>query len=470
MRKSKTIFACQECGAQSPKWSGQCPACGQWNTMAAAQAPSRPAGRAAAGKWLAPDGDALQELSTVSLADAPRIPTAFAELDRVLGGGIVPGALVLMAGDPGIGKSTLLLQASAHLASVGLRVLYASGEESPQQVKLRAERLGVSGKGILFLSETEVDSLLAHLDGAKPSLVIVDSVQTLYSQDTPSAAGSIAQVRECARRLMGWAKATGTPILLAGHVTKDGSVAGPRALEHMVDVVLSLEGDTLSPYRLLRGVKNRFGSTNEVGVFQMAAAGLEEVPEPSLLFLSSDRQGVAGSVVTASMEGTRPLLAEVQALTAHTVFPQPRRTATGVDFGRLLLITAVLTKRLGYSLSDQDVIVNVAGGLRLEEPAADLAMALALASSLRNAPLDPWTIAIGEVGLGGEVRAVPQLARRLTEAARLGFQRAVVPASQLRDAPSANLEAIPVKSLTEAVRAALPHPSRASAASDDHFL
>ncbi|MBI4339223.1 MAG: DNA repair protein RadA, partial [Chloroflexi bacterium] len=256
----------------------------------------------------------------------------------------------------------------------------------------------------------------------------------------------------------------GVPVLLAGHVTKDGSVAGPRALEHMVDVVLSLEGDTLSPYRLLRGVKNRFGSTNEVGVFQMGGAGLEEVAEPSLLFLSGDRQGVAGSVVTAAMEGTRPILAEVQALTTHTVFPQPRRTGTGVDFGRLLLITAVLSKRLGYALSDQDVIVNVAGGLRLEEPAADLAMALALASSARNAPIDPWTMAIGEVGLGGEIRAVPQLARRLAEAARLGFQRAVIPASQRDDAGGVAIEAAGVRSLAEAVRAALSRsPSRGAA-------
>lgn len=456
-RKPKTIFACQECGAQAAKWSGQCPQCSQWNTMSATTTPSRPSKAApAVSGWVAHEGDALQELAAVSLAGAPRIPTAFAEFDRVLGGGIVPGAVVLMAGDPGIGKSTLLLQASAHLAGNGLRVLYASGEESAQQIKLRADRLGVSGQGILFLSETEVEALLAYLDKVKPGLAVVDSVQTLYSQETPSAAGSIAQVRECARRLMGWAKASGTPVFLAGHVTKDGSVAGPRTLEHMVDVVLSLEGDTLSPYRLLRGVKNRFGSTNEVGVFQMGGAGLEEVAEPSLLFLSTDRQGVAGSVVTVAMEGTRPMLAEVQALTTHTVFPQPRRTGTGVDFGRLLLITAVLSKRLGYSLADQDVIVNVAGGLRLEEPAADLAMALALASSMRNAPIDPWTIAIGEVGLGGEVRSVPQLARRLTEAARLGFHRAVIPAAQLSDAGSAGLEAVGAKTLAEAVRAALP--------------
>ncbi len=470
-KKPKTVYACQECGTQYPKWSGQCPACGQWNTLAAAAA-SRPTGAGKAdarGQWIPTDRDALQELASVSLAGSPRIPTAFAELDRVLGGGIVPGAVVLMAGDPGIGKSTLLLQASAHLAAQGLRVLYASGEESPQQVKLRAERLGVTGDGVFFLAETEVDGLLDYLDKVKPGLAIVDSVQTLYSQDTPSAAGSIAQVRECTRRLMGWAKATGVPVLLAGHVTKDGSVAGPRTLEHMVDVVLSLEGDTLSPYRLLRGVKNRFGSTNEVGVFQMGGAGLEEVAEPSLLFLSSDRQGVAGSVVTVAMEGTRPMLAEVQALTTHTVFPQPRRTGTGVDFGRLLLITAVLSKRLGYALADQDVLVNVAGGLRLEEPAADLGMALALASSLRNAPIDPWTVAIGEVGLGGELRSVPQLARRLSEAARLGFHRAVVPAAQLGDAGSTGLDAVGAKTLAEAVRAALPRPAARAASPDGDF-
>jgi DNA repair protein RadA/Sms len=427
--------------------------------MAAAESRHVGTGKAARSPWRDGDGAAVQELSAISTDAAPRIPTAFAELDRVLGGGIVPGAMVLMAGDPGIGKSTLLLQASAHLAAAGLRVLYASGEESAHQVKLRAQRLGVPGQGIFFLSETEVETLLAHLERVKPGLVVVDSVQTIYSQDTPSAMGSVAQVRECTRRLTGWAKATGVPMLLAGHVTKDGTIAGPRTLEHMVDVVLSLEGDTLTPYRILRGVKNRFGSTNEVGVFQMGGAGLEEVPEPSLLFLSQHRQGVAGSVVVVAMEGTRPLLAEVQALTTHTVFPQPRRTGTGVDFARLLLITAVLSKRLGYALSDQDVIVNVAGGLRLEEPAADLGMALALASSFRNAPIDPWTVAIGEVGLGGEVRSVPQLGRRLSEAARLGFQRALVPAAQLSDASSASLEATGVRTLAEAVRAALPRPT-----------
>ena len=450
--KSRTTFVCGECGAQTPKWEGRCPQCGQWNTLAAIQT----APRAKRDQWLKADSPDVQELSTVSTAALSRIGTPFGELDRVLGGGIVPGALILMAGDPGIGKSTILLQTASYLAGQGQRVLYVSGEESAQQVRLRAERLGVSGDGLFFLGETEIEQILARLDTVQPFLVVVDSVQTLSSQEVPSAAGSVAQVRECTRRLTQWAKGRGVPILLAGHVTKDGTVAGPRALEHMVDVVLYLEGDTLSPYRILRGAKNRFGSTNEIGVFQMGSQGLEEVTEPSLLFLSSRLQGVSGSVVIVTMEGSRPLLAEVQALTTPTVFSQPRRVATGVDFHRLLLVAAATTQRLGIPLGGQDIIVNIAGGLRVGEPAADLGIALALVSSFRNTPCDAATVAVGEVGLGGELRSVPQLGRRLKEAARLGFRRAVIAQAQLNDAQGSGLELVASPTLADAVRKLFP--------------
>lgn len=418
-----------------------------------------PLRRASSKQWVGADTVEFRELREITVEESPRIPTAFNELDRVLGGGLVPGAVVLLAGDPGIGKSTLLLQSSAGMAQRGFPVCYVSGEESGRQVRLRADRLGIEGEHVFFLNETAVEGILEYLDRLDSSLLVVDSVQTIYSREASSTVGSVTQVRECTRKIMQWAKSNTVPALLAGHVTKDGTVAGPRALEHMVDVVLYLEGDTLGPYRLLRGAKNRFGSTNEVGVFQMAGRGLEEVSEPSLLFLSRHRQEAAGSAVTVTMEGSRPLLAEVQALTTHTVFPQPRRTGTGVDFHRLLLMTAVLSKRLGLPLSDQDVVVNVAGGLTIQEPAADLGIALALVSSFRNVSLDPWTVAIGEVGLGGEVRDVPQQERRLSEATKLGFRRAIVPGSRAAESGAGDLEVIPVRAVSDAIRVAVP-PTR----------
>lgn len=461
--RSRTTFVCQECGAQTPKWGGRCPQCGQWNTLAATPVSHRPARE----NWLAPDSSEVQELSNVSTQALPRVRTPFQELDRVLGGGVVPGAVVLLAGDPGIGKSTLLLQVCAFLVGQGQGPLYVSGEESAQQLRLRAERLGIPGEGLFFLGETEVERVLAHLDSLNPCLVVVDSVQTLFSQEVPSTPGSIAQLRESTRKLMQWSKARSIPLLLAGHVTKDGSVAGPRTLEHMVDVVLYLEGDTLSPYRVLRGEKNRFGSTNEIGVFQMGQQGLEDVPDPSLLFLSSRLQGTPGSIVIATMEGSRPLLAEVQALTTPTTFAQPRRTATGVDFNRLVLVTAVATKRLGIPLGGQDIIVNVAGGLRVTEPAADLGIALALVSSFRNVPCAPSTVAVGEVGLGGELRSVPQLGRRLKEAARLGFRQAVIAQAQLADAQGSGLELLAVPTLADAVRKLFPRMRHRDAKYDE---
>ena len=450
--RPRTSYVCQECGGQSPKWEGRCSHCGQWNTLAQVQVPVR----AKRERWLPENGTGVQNLATVATSDTPRITTPFQELDRVLGGGIVPGAMVLIAGDPGVGKSTLLLQTATFLALQGHRMLYVSGEESAQQVRLRAERLGVSAEGVLFLAETELEQILAQMDSIQPALVVIDSVQTLSSQEVPSGPGSVTQVRECTRMLMRWAKNHNAPVLLAGHVTKDGSVAGPRELEHMVDVVLYMEGDALGQYRILRCAKNRFGSTNEIGIFQMGHRGLEEVREPSKLFLSSRRGDVPGSVVTISMEGSRPLLAEVQALTTPTVFSQPRRTATGIDFQRLMLVTAVASKRLGIPLGDQDIIVNVVGGLRLQEPAADLATVLALVSSFRNVPCDPDIVAVAEVGLGGELRGVPQLGRRLAEAARLGFRKAVVAAAQIEDAGGVEMEIIGTHSLAEVVRRLLP--------------
>ncbi len=460
--KTRTTFVCQECGAQSPKWEGRCPQCAQWNALVETAVPSRTRRE----PWLETATAEVQELSQVSVGPEPRTGTGFQEMDRVLGGGFVPGSLVLLAGEPGIGKSTLLLQVSDALAHQGKKLLYISGEESAQQVRLRAQRMGVLGEGMFFLGETDVERLLAHMDTIEPFLVVVDSVQTLFSQDVSSGTGSVAQVRECTRQLMQWAKGHNVPVLLAGHVTKDGSVAGPRALEHMVDVVLYLEGDTLGPYRILRAAKNRFGSTNEIGVFQMGHKGLEEVKDPSELFLSSRRQDVPGSVVTVTMEGTRPLLVEVQALTTPTVFAQPRRTATSVDFQRLLLVAAASSKRLGIPLGDQDIIVNVPGGLHIAEPAADLAIATALISSFRNVVCDPWTVVIGEVGLGGELRSVPQLGRRLSEAAKMGFRKAVVPEGQAGDAKGNSMEVAAVATLGAALRRTLPRARRATTKGD----
>jgi DNA repair protein RadA/Sms len=376
------------------------------------------------------------------------------EFNRVLGGGIVPGSLVLIGGDPGIGKSTLLLQVSAMVAQDGGKVLYVTGEESVGQVKLRANRLGLGGERLYVLPETNLETILEHIEGASPALVVIDSIQTVYLDGLGSAPGSVGQIRECTMRLMQWAKVAGVPILISGHVTKDGAIAGPRVLEHIVDVVLYLEGEPFSSYRLLRGVKNRFGSTNEVGIFEMRGNGLVEVANPSEVFLSQRAREAVGSAVVPTLEGTRPLLVEIQALTSTTSFGFPRRTANGIDFNRLLLITAVLTKRAGLSLGNQDIIVNVVGGLRVSEPAADLGVALAIASSLRGAAIDPNLVAIGELGLSGELRAVPHLERRLSEAAKLGFRRCLLPRTKKVDVPQ-GIELIGAESLKEALRVAL---------------
>jgi DNA repair protein RadA/Sms len=379
-------------------------------------------------------------------------------LDRVLGGGIVPGSLVLLGGDPGIGKSTLVLQAASALARPEKPVLYVSGEESAQQIKLRADRLGASADSLYVLSETDLDRIIAATEKLSPGLLIVDSIQTVFVDEITSAAGSVSQVRECTSRLIQWAKPRQIPVLIVGHVTKEGTIAGPRVLEHMVDAVLYLEGDRFHQYRILRAVKNRFGSTDEVGVFEMADAGLREVRNPSEAFLEERNGNAAGSSVAVTMEGTRPILVEVQALTSATAYGLPRRSANGLDTNRLQLLVAVLQKRVGMGLSSQDIYANVVGGLRIVEPAIDLAVAIAVASSFKERLVDQRTVAVGEIGLSGELRSVNQLERRLEEARRLGFARAVVPAALGRRSSGfgEGLELIRVATVGEAIEAAVP--------------
>ena len=388
----------------------------------------------------------------MTLEAADRFPLPLAEFNRVLGGGLVSGSLVLISGDPGIGKSTLLLQASAAIAQDKGKVVYISGEETLHQIKLRSERLGLKGEGLYLMAETDLEVILNQIEQLAPSLVVIDSIQAVYSPELDAAPGSVTQVRECTLRLMQGAKLSAVPVFIAGHVTKDGTIAGPRVLEHIVDVVLYLEGEPFSAYRLLRCVKNRFGSTNEVGVFEMKEQGLIEVDNPSQAFLSQRWDEAIGSVVVPTLEGSRPLLVEVQALTTPTSFGLPRRTANGVDFNRLLLVTAVLTKRVGLRLGNQDIIVNVTGGLKIGEPAADLGIALSIASSFRDMRVDPSLVAVGEVGLSGELRAASQLERRVAEAVRLGFKRCLVPKIGARVSPAPkNIELIPVSTLREAI-------------------
>jgi len=443
----KTIFVCQQCGKESPKWLGRCPGCQEWNSFVEKTVTAPITSFQSISPVNPP-----QELSQVVIEAADRFPLPLAEFNRVLGGGLVSGSLVLIGGDPGIGKSTLLLQVSALIAQAQGKVVYVSGEETLHQIKLRSERLGVKGENLYLLAETNLEVILNQLEELSPSLVVIDSIQTVYLSELEAAPGSISQVRECTLRLMRWAKLSATPIFIAGHVTKDGAIAGPRVLEHIVDVVLYLEGEPFSAYRLLRGVKNRFGSTNEVGVFEMKGEGLIEVDNPSQVFLSRRWGEAVGSAVVPTLEGSRPLLVEIQALTNPTSFGLPRRTANGVDFGRLLLITAVLSRRVGLKLGNQDIIANVTGGLKIGEPAADLGIALAIASSFRDMVVDPGLVVVGEVGLSGELRAVSQLDRRVNEAARLGFKRCLVPKVGAKISPTPKaLELIPISTLREAV-------------------
>jgi len=460
-KSTRTIFVCQQCGKESLKWLGRCPGCQQWNTFVETTV-TAPATSQSISVISPP-----QELSQVRIEAADRFSLPMTEFNRVLGGGLVSGSLVLIGGDPGIGKSTLLLQVSALVAEARGKVVYVSGEETLRQIKLRSERLGVMGEKLYLLAETDLEVILSQIEELSPSLVVIDSIQTVYLPELEAAPGSIGQVRECTLRLMHWAKLSATPVFIAGHVTKDGAIAGPRVLEHIVDVVLYLEGEPFSAYRLLRCVKNRFGSTNEVGVFEMRSEGLVEVDNPSQVFLSRRWGEAVGSAVVPTLEGSRPLLVEIQALTNLTSFGLPRRTANGVDFGRLLLIAAVLTRRVGLKLGNQDIIANVTGGLKIGEPAADLGIALAIASSFRDMMVDPNLVVVGEVGLSGELRAVSQLDRRVNEAARLGFKRCLVPkvGAKVRPIPK-EIELIPVSTLREAVGLGLVKKAKAAGDED----
>jgi DNA repair protein RadA/Sms len=453
MAKTRVRYVCQSCGETSLRWAGQCRACGEWNTLVETVVEAHRERAAAASLMPFTPPQPLPEIEADTFQ---RMPVSIGELARVLGGGIVPGSVTLIGGDPGIGKSTLLLQASARLAEDNAPVLYISGEESVQQIKMRADRLGLHQPGLYIVSEVSLDQIVVHIEQLAPRLVVVDSIQAIASEELESSAGSVSQVKACATALLRLAKANSIPVFLVGHVTKAGAIAGPRVLEHIVDAVLYLEGDRFHVYRLLRGVKNRFGSTHEVGVFEMSQQGMIEVANPSAVFLAERLPEAAGSAIAVTMEGTRPLLVEIQALSSATSFRLPRRTANGVDLNRLLLLVAVLSKRVGLRLFDQDVFVNVVGGLRISEPAADLAIALAIASSFQNAPAPADLAVIGEVGLSGELRTVSQLPRRLNEAAKLGFGRCIVPAThrQIKDVP-AGLEVIPARSLPEALSIAL---------------
>lgn len=467
MARQRTTFVCADCGHSEPKWAGQCPSCRAWNTMRQVVV----AGGASPSAWAVPGHVGVpraERLSGIETQSARRRPLGMVEFDRVLGGGVVPGGLALVGGEPGIGKSTLLLQVSGLLAQCGGPVLYVSGEESAQQIKLRAERMGIAGEELFLLSETNLEAVLAEVASLRPSALVVDSIQTMYLDSVDSTAGSVTQVRECAARLMRLAKAEHVPVFLVGHVTKSGDIAGPRILEHMVDIVLYLEGDRFHSYRLLRSVKNRFGATNEVGVFEMRSEGLVEVADPSSAFLAERLSGVPGSAVTVTMEGSRPLLVEIQALVSPSGAQVPRRTANGVDFNRLLLLVAVLTRRQNLRLGDQDVFVNVVGGLKVTEPAVDLAVAAAIASSARGRALPEDLVVFGEIGLSGELRSVSQFDRRLAEAASLGYARALVPqtANLVSGKPRA-CRALTARTLGEALGLAMGAPPSAESTAGD---
>jgi DNA repair protein RadA/Sms len=447
MAKAKSVYSCTECGGQVLKWQGQCPHCQAWNTLVEAIAEAAPAANrygmiAEAGK--------VQRLSEVEATEENRIPTGVEEFDRVLGGGLVPGGVVLLGGDPGIGKSTLLLQALAEIGK-SRNVLYVTGEESPQQIALRAKRLGVAAKHVNVLPETQLRNIQAAIKSGKPEIAVIDSIQTIYSDDMQSAPGSVAQVRECAAQLTRLAKASATAIVFIGHVTKEGSLAGPRVLEHMVDTVLYFDGDTHSRYRLIRAFKNRYGAVNELGVFAMEEKGLKGVSNPSALFLSQHDSDVAGSCVMVTQEGTRPMLVEIQALVDEAHSPSPRRLTVGLEQNRLALLLAVLHRHAGIACFDQDVFVNAVGGVKIAEPAADLAVMMAIVSSLKGKPLPAKLVVFGEVGLAGEVRPVQRGQERLREAAKLGFSHALIPHANRPKQAIAGIEVMPVRRVEEAV-------------------
>ncbi len=457
MAKRKTKFMCNSCGYESAKWMGRCPGCGEWNTMVeeievVTKGPRRTFQHSES------TAQKATPITAIEIAEEPRVDTDLNELNRVLGGGIVPGSLVLIGGDPGIGKSTLLLQVSALLANKGQRVLYMSGEESVRQTKLRAERLGVTSSELYIYSETNLELVNEAIDNVEPKFVIIDSIQTVHHPEVTSAPGSVSQVRECTAELMRIAKTKNIAIFLVGHVTKEGQIAGPRLLEHMVDTVLYFEGERHHTYRILRSQKNRFGSTNEIAIFEMLQGGLKEVLNPSELFLQERSQGAAGSTVVASMEGTRPILVEIQALVTPTSFNYPKRMASGLDQNRVQLLMAVLEKRMGMLLQTQDAYIKVAGGVKLDEPAIDLAVLTTIVSSYKDVAVSAHDCFIGEVGLTGEVRRVSRVEQRVQEAAKLGFKRAIIPASNLGgwDFPE-GIRVIGVESVNDALKEAFPN-------------
>lgn len=455
MAKSKTVYVCSECGYETPRWLGRCPDCGSWNTLTEQE--SAPALRLEEKKLKRAPGNDAEALRIDRIPDETiaRRSCGIGELDRVLGGGVVDGSLILVGGDPGIGKSTLLTQVCANMANDGACMLYVSGEESARQIKMRANRLGAGGTGFYVLSENDMNTVEKRMEQLSPTVMIVDSIQTMYRPEIASAPGSVSQVRECASMLMRLAKVSGCSVFLVGHVTKEGSLAGPRVLEHMVDAVLYFEGDRQHQYRLLRAVKNRFGSVNELGMFEMASEGMIEVTNASEALLSERAHDASGCVVMAALEGSRPLLTDVQALVATTVFGNPRRMASGIDQGRLALLLAVMEKRANFRLYDKDVYINIAGGMTLNEPAADLALCAAIASSFRNRPIEPNWAVMGEIGLAGEVRAVSQAERRAAECARLGFKHILLPKANLRafreGRESAEIELHGVETIAEAI-------------------
>ena len=443
MAKTRTVFRCMSCGAEAPKWSGKCAGCGDWNTLT--EELDLPSSISSLSDPPVPP----VPITAVRSQDGQPVPTGIPEVDRVLGGGLVPGSVTLVGGEPGVGKSTLVLQLMGARAAAGSTVLYITGEESADQVRLRADRLGALQDNLLLAAETSLPNVIHHINEVRPEICVVDSIQTLHDPAYTSAPGSVTQVRECAHRLVQTAKTTGTTVLLVGHVTKDGQLAGPRVLEHVVDTVLSFEGDRHHALRLLRAQKHRFGSTEELGLFAMVASGLEPVPDPSGLFIGDRRPGIPGSIVTPALEGHRPLLVEVQTLVASSQLPQPRRSCQGLDSGRLALLLAVLERRAGIRIQQLDVYANAVGGVKVVEPGADLAICLALASAVAGVPIPPSMVACGEVGLGGEIRQVGRIERRVAEAARLGFTTAVVP----RSAPDtdAPIELLRVPSLAAAI-------------------
>jgi len=452
--KTKTSFFCGNCGHESPKWVGKCPSCGQWNTFT--EEVLHKEQKTGKEPWK-DSNSGNKNPKTILLNDLvadeqPRWPTGDGELDRVLGGGIVPGSVVLVAGEPGIGKSTLFLQSG--LKMKGITILYISGEESPQQIKMRADRLGIRNEGFYLLAETNTQTIFAEIKKLKPELVIVDSIQTLESPYIDSPAGSISQIRECAGEMQRYAKESGTPVFLIGHITKDGSIAGPKLLEHMVDTVLQFEGDRHYAYRMLRTLKNRFGSTSELGIYQMAAEGMQPVTNPSELLISHKEEDLSGSAIAATLEGIRPLLIEVQALVTQSVYGTPQRTVGGFDLRRLQLLLAVLEKRGGFQFGLKDVFINIAGGLRVEDPAADLALVVALLSSYEDVPVPMHTCFAGEVGLNGEIRAVNRIEQRIAEAARLGFEKIIISKYNVKSVPkNAGIQVVSVSKIEEVYRA-----------------